>query len=69
MKSLLIPHPDKIVPDETGKRIPPEGVRATLNRYWRRRIAAGDVSLGKAPRTPEHTAFVASVTAHMREED
>jgi hypothetical protein len=45
MKITLIPcSPDKIVPDESGKRIPPDGVTVkALNRFWRRRIADGDV--------------------------
>jgi hypothetical protein len=50
-KSYFIPRKGLLVPNpENGyKPLPPEGAEVTQDRYWRRRLAEGDVQLAKVP--------------------
>lgn len=44
MKQLLKPAPGLVVRDPAdGSILPPEGRAVTVDQYWRRRLADGDV--------------------------
>lgn len=40
-----------VIDPATKKPLPPEGTTVTESSYWRRRIAAKDVSVGEPPVT------------------